>query len=104
MVAFAMAARLTRAEVDAIATLANLALDASEAELFARQLGDILAYVEQLKAVDTTGVPPTAHAGGDVAPERADQVRPSLDPADALANAPDRARRAALFKVPRAIG
>jgi aspartyl-tRNA(Asn)/glutamyl-tRNA(Gln) amidotransferase subunit C len=98
-----MPARLTDAQVDAIAVLANLALDASETELFARQLGDILEYVEQLKAVDTSGVPPTAHAAHGAA-ERADEVRPCLDPADALANAPDPARSAAFFKVPRAIG
>lgn len=104
MLAFAMLARLTREEVAAIAALANLDLDASEAELFTRQLGDILAYVDQLRQIDTTGVPPTADVASHGAPDRPDEVRPSLDPADALANAPDAARQAALFKVPRAIG
>ncbi len=99
-----MPARLTRAQVDAIAALANLELDSSEAELFTRQLGDILAYVDQLRQIDTTGVPPTAHVAAHGASDRADELHPSLDPADALANSPGAARRAGLFKVPRAIG
>jgi len=52
----------------------------------------------------TTDVPPTASVLTRHASDRADQVRPSLDPDEALANAPEPARGAALFKVPRVIG
>ena len=41
-----------------IARLARLELDDATLELLRRQLGDILGYVEQLDAVDTTGVEP----------------------------------------------
>jgi len=94
----------TRDDVAAIAALANLDLEPSELELFARQLGDVLSYVEELRQADTTGVPPTAAAAIRHAADRADEVRPSLDLQEALANAPDPAPGAGLFKVPRVIG
>ena len=99
-----MPAGFTHDEVAAIAALANLELDASEIELFARQLGDILAYADQVQQIDTTGVPPTASVVDRRATDRPDEVRPSLDRDDALANAPDAALEAGFFKVPRVIG
>jgi aspartyl-tRNA(Asn)/glutamyl-tRNA(Gln) amidotransferase subunit C len=99
-----MAAEFTREQVAAIATLANLELAPSELDLFAKQLGDILAYAEEVQRVDTTGVPPTASVVTRHASDRADEIAPSLDPDTALANAPDPAAGAGLFKVPRVIG
>ena len=52
----------------AIAALANLELDPSEIELFARQLGDILAYADEVQQIDTTGVPPTTSVVTDTRP------------------------------------
>lgn len=49
------------AEVAQIAQLARLAVEAPQAERYARDLSDILAFVEQLSAVDTEGVSPMAH-------------------------------------------
>ena len=99
-----MATGFTRAQVDAIAALANLELDPSETELFARQLAGILAYADAVQQIDTSGVPPTAHLEAPDAAERPDVVRPSLDREAALANAPDAAREAGLFRVPRVLG
>jgi len=99
-----MPAGFTRDQVAAIAVLANLELDSSETELFARQLGDILAYADEVQQIDTTGVPPTTSVVTRHAADRPDEVRPSLDRDEALANAPDAAREAGLFKVPRVIG
>jgi aspartyl-tRNA(Asn)/glutamyl-tRNA(Gln) amidotransferase subunit C len=98
-----MPAEFSRDEVTRIARLANLELDADEVELFARQLGDILTHAKELQQIDTTGVPPTAGIGGQAA-DRADEVRPCLDRQAALANAPDPALAAGLYKVPRVIG
>jgi aspartyl-tRNA(Asn)/glutamyl-tRNA(Gln) amidotransferase subunit C len=92
------------ADVAAIAALANLELGVDETALYARQLREILAYAEEIQQVDTTGVPPTAHVVVEYPVDRADQVRPSLDRRAALANAPDAAIEAGLFKVPRVIG
>ena len=99
-----MSDRLSRDEVERIAALASLELTPDEAETFTRQLADILAYAEQVQAIDTSGVPATAHVHARESLERADEVRESLPVADALANAPDGAPAAGLFRVPRVIG
>ena len=97
-------ASFSRGDVEAIAALAQLELDDAEIDLFGRQIAEILTYVEQLQRIDTTGVPPTASVASPYAADRDDVVRPSLDRAEAIANAPDAARQAGLFRVPRVIG
>ena len=99
-----MAAEFTREQVAAIAALAQLELEPDELDLFAKQLGDILAYAEEVQQVDTTGVPPTASVVMRHPSDRDDALAPSLDRDEALANAPDAAVDAGLFKVPRVIG
>src|SRR6185436_3711370 len=91
----------SRADVEAIAALAQLELDDAEIDLFGRQLAEILTYVEQLQRIDTAGVAPTASVVSAHAADRDDVVRPSLDRAEAMANAPDAARQVGLFRVPR---
>jgi len=52
-------------------------------------------------------VPPTATVGRTLEPDRVDEVRPSLDIEDTLANAPDGDHsqlHGGFFKVPRVIG
>jgi aspartyl-tRNA(Asn)/glutamyl-tRNA(Gln) amidotransferase subunit C len=98
-----MPVRLTKPDVRYIAELAHLDLTSDEEDLFARQLAEILAYAEQIGAVDTTGVAATSHVVSH-ATLRADEVRASLPRDEALANAPDPARSAGLFRVPRVIG
>jgi aspartyl-tRNA(Asn)/glutamyl-tRNA(Gln) amidotransferase subunit C len=98
-----MAAALTREDVLRIAELARLELTATEIDLFTAQLANILEYVEEIKAIDTTGVAHTSHAINRPI-EREDEPRPTLPRHEALANAPDAAPEAGLFKVPRVIG
>ena len=98
-----MSASLSRQDVLRIAELARLALTPDEIELFARQLGDILGYVEQIRSVDTSGVAPTAHVLTRPL-ERPDTPQPTLPRSEALAGAPEAAREAGLFKVPRVLG
>ena len=99
-----MGTGFSRAQVEAVAALANLELSDSEIELFARQLGEILDYATQVQKIDTTGVPPTASVVTRHSADRPDVVAGSLDRADALANAPEASQQAGLFKVPRVIG
>ena len=99
-----MASSLTIADVERIAALAHLELTEDEKALFTRQLADILHCAEQIQTLDTTGVPATAHVNTQGPSEREDEPRPSLAIADALANAPDGALEAGLFRVPRVIG
>jgi aspartyl-tRNA(Asn)/glutamyl-tRNA(Gln) amidotransferase subunit C len=98
-----MAAELTKADVERIAALAHLELTEEEKELFTTQLAGILHYAEQVQQVDTSGVEPMAHVGSERT-ERDDEPRPSLTIDEALANAPDGALDAGLFRVPRVIG
>ena len=96
---------LTIADVERVAALAQLELTDEEKELFTKQLADILGYAEQVQAIDTSGVPATAHVlHAAQRREREDVPRPSLPVEDALANAPDADREAGLFRVPRVIG
>src|SRR3979409_301641 len=96
-----------REQVAAVAAPTTLELDPAEVDLFARQLADILAYADEVQQVDTTGVAPTSHVASGLGSNRADDVAPSLDAADALANAPDARRADAgsgfFFRVPRVI-
>lgn len=94
----------SRAQVESIARLASLELADAELDLFARQLDEILAYVDELQAVDTEGIPPTASVLTQYPADRPDAVAASLEPAEALANAPDAVADAGLFRVPRIIG
>ena len=104
MLAFAMPATFSRSQIEAIASLAHLRLDEEEIELYARQLGDILEYANQVQNIDTAGVPPTASIVARHGSDRPDSVVPSLDRTAALANAPDASLETGLFKVPRVIG
>jgi aspartyl-tRNA(Asn)/glutamyl-tRNA(Gln) amidotransferase subunit C len=95
---------LSDRDVVRIAELARLALTEDERRHLGRQLAEILTYVEQVGAIDTTGVEPTSHVQLETSTLRPDEPRPSLPRADALANAPDAARAAGLFRVPKVIG
>ena len=94
---------LSQQDVKRIADLARLALTSEELALFTQQLSDILVYVEQIQSLDTSGVPPTSHVLNRPV-DRADELAPTLPRAEALANAPDAAPEAGLFKVPRVMG
>jgi aspartyl-tRNA(Asn)/glutamyl-tRNA(Gln) amidotransferase subunit C len=98
-----MSTDLSTADVERVAALAQIELTAEEKQLFTRQLADILHYAEQIQSLDTTGVPATAHVNA-TQHERDDVLEPCLPTADALAAAPDAARDAGLFRVPRVIG
>ena len=99
-----MPSGFTREQVAAVAALANLELDPAEVDLFARQLGDILAYADEVLQVDTTGVAPTASIVTRHPSDRPDEVRAMLDRDEVLATAPDPALDAGFFKVPRVLG
>lgn len=71
-----------------LAKLARLDLSPEERALFAPQLDRVLKYVELLQSVDITGVEPLFHAVPLADVMRDDTPLPSLDPAIALANAP----------------
>lgn len=64
-----------------IAHLGRLELTDAEVQLFTPQLGQILAYVEQLQTVDVEGVEPLSCPIALETPFREDEARPSpVDP------------------------
>ncbi|MEM9399388.1 MAG: Asp-tRNA(Asn)/Glu-tRNA(Gln) amidotransferase subunit GatC [Verrucomicrobiota bacterium] len=76
-------------DVSYVADLARIELTEKEKELFQKQLGDVLDYVEQLQKIDTSSVADSALAPDFKANTlRADTITDSLSVDDALLNAP----------------
>lgn len=109
-----MAAGVSMEEVERVAELANLDLEADEKPRMQRDLNAILGYVAQLNALDTSGVEPMAQIGellserqaaaadaGDGAQLRVDKLRPSLDRAVVMEESPE--TDGAFFKTPKVI-
>lgn len=88
-------------DVNYVAHLARLELSAAEQQKLAGQLARILEHVEQLKKLDVTNVPPTAHAIPMSNVFRKDEAHPSGDNAKYLKNAPQAAR--GLFIMPKIV-
>lgn len=95
-------AGLTRADVEHVAHLARLGLTEAELARLEGQLNQILDRYASLAALDTDAIAPTAQTIELENILREDVARPSLDPADALANAP--AREGDFFVVPAILG
>lgn len=93
---------ITREEVAHLARLARLELGADELDRIAGQLDAILGAVAQIAEVATEEIPPTSHAVPLVNVLRADEIRPSLTPEQALSGAP--AAEDDRFRVPRILG
>jgi aspartyl-tRNA(Asn)/glutamyl-tRNA(Gln) amidotransferase subunit C len=92
---------INRQEVEHVAKLARLEITDAEKDAFSQQLSDILAYMEQLKMVDTAGVEPPATVLEQTNVFREDTIRPSLPVEKAIANAPE--AEAGHFRVPAII-
>ena len=95
-------ARVSRADVEHVATLSRLALTDDEIEQLIGELGAILDYAVEVSALDTADVPPTAHPLPLVNVFRPDDPRPGLDRDEVLAEAP--AAEDGQFRVPRILG
>lgn len=92
---------LKLADIHRIARLARIEITDAQAQEAAKQLSDILAMIEQIARVDTTGVLPMSHPLDGVARMRPDDVTDLPDRQQNMANAP--AQRDGLFLVPRVV-
>jgi aspartyl-tRNA(Asn)/glutamyl-tRNA(Gln) amidotransferase subunit C len=90
---------ISKEQVAHVAKLARLAFTDDELERFSDQLTKILAYADQVSALATDDVPPTAHALPLKNILRDDVVTPSLSQEKALSTAPEVEQDR--FKVPR---
>ncbi|MBC7929450.1 MAG: Asp-tRNA(Asn)/Glu-tRNA(Gln) amidotransferase subunit GatC [Rubrivivax sp.] len=96
---------ITESDIEKIAALAHLEITDEELRTLAPQIASIVAYVEQLKELDTSNVEP---ATGGLTPEgastratREDHARPSLGQQLALDQAPEPSH--GHFRVPKVI-
>ena len=89
-------------DVEHVAALAKLSFTAEEKRRLALELSDILHYMEQLNALDTSHVEPLSHVIETGNVFRADDIRQGLDRDEALKNAPAKSEK--FFRVPRVIG
>lgn len=88
-------------EVRYIASLARLRFTDEEEKRLARQLSDVLDYVEKLDELDTIGVPPMSHVLDLLNVLRDDEVEQRISREDALKNAPG--ADDSYFRVPKVI-
>ena len=93
---------ITREEVAHLARLSRLELKAEELDHFAEQLTAIVDAVARVSEIAAEDVPPTSHPLPLTNVMRADVVRPSLTPAEALSGAP--AAEEQRFRVPQILG
>jgi aspartyl-tRNA(Asn)/glutamyl-tRNA(Gln) amidotransferase subunit C len=93
---------ISREEVEKVSLLARLLLSEEDLDRMTTQMGGILQYMELLGEVDTDQIAPMAHAVEVADVFREDQVRPSLDRAEALGNAPERDEEC--YRVPAVLG
>lgn len=89
-------------DVKKVAKLAKLEFRPEEMELIARQLDEIVGYVEKLNELDTSSVEPTSHVLDLKNVFREDTVFDWITPEEALMNAPVRNQQ--YFSVPKVIG
>lgn len=79
---------IDRPAVDHVARLARLALSEDERTRMQSELTAILEHVEMIQGLELDGIEPTSHAIPLRNVTRPDDVKPSLAPEVALANAP----------------
>ena len=93
---------ITREEVHNLAHLARLSLSGDEEARVAEELSTLLDYVDQLRSLDTSAVPPMTHVLDVYNVTRDDEPVQRISHEEALKPAPD--ADADHFRVPKVIG
>ena len=90
---------ITIKDVEHVAKLARLELTDAEKELYTKQLGDVLKYVDQMNEVDTSDVKPMTQVIDFVNVMREDKVVYEQTKEQLMANGPEEEN--GFFKVPK---
>lgn len=90
---------ITVKDVEHVAKLARLELTEEEKELYTKQLGDVLKYVDQMNEIDTSNVKPMTQVIDFVNVMREDKVEYEHTKEELMANAPEEEN--GFFKVPK---
>jgi aspartyl-tRNA(Asn)/glutamyl-tRNA(Gln) amidotransferase subunit C len=93
---------VTIQDVEHVAELARLSFSPAEKARLTEQLNSVLAYMEQLNRLDTTGVEPLAQVVPLENALRDDVRTPGVAREEALRNAPARTEK--FFTVPKVLG
>lgn len=92
---------IQKSDIEKIARLARISVNEGEVDELTRRLGNILALVDQLKSVDTSGIAPMANPHDASQRLRADAVSETNQRAAFQAIAPQ--TEAGLYLVPKVI-
>jgi aspartyl-tRNA(Asn)/glutamyl-tRNA(Gln) amidotransferase subunit C len=87
--------------IDELANLSRLEFNPQEKIEIRKDLEKMIRFVEKLNEMDTTGVPPLLHMSANLNILRNDEVKGSVERAEALRNAPQQDGR--FFLVPKVI-
>jgi aspartyl-tRNA(Asn)/glutamyl-tRNA(Gln) amidotransferase subunit C len=87
--------------VNHLAHLSRLNVTPEKMDKLVQDMQDLVGFVAQLNALDTTGIKPLMHMGQAYNVLRQDQVKGSITNQEALSNAPEAG--APYFKVPKVI-
>ena len=82
-----------------VAKLGRLELTEEEKELYTKQLGDVLKYVDQMNEVDTSDVKPMTQVIAFVNVMREDEPHQEISKEALMSNAPEEEN--GFFKVPK---
>ena len=93
--------KIDKTTLDKLANLAKLEFSQEESEEMIQELNLVLEWVEKLKGIDTENVEPLSNMSQEINRLREDEAGPSLDPQNALQNAPE--MESGFFKVPKVI-
>lgn len=92
---------VTEQMVNKLAHLARLSFNDTEKKAVQQDLQSMIAFVEKLQELNTTGVKPLLHMGNNTNVLRSDVVKGSVTREEALLNAPLKDEQ--FFKVPKVI-
>ncbi|PIU42022.1 MAG: Asp-tRNA(Asn)/Glu-tRNA(Gln) amidotransferase GatCAB subunit C [Candidatus Omnitrophica bacterium CG07_land_8_20_14_0_80_42_15] len=92
---------IKKEDIEYVAYLSRLKIPPEQIGRFTSRLSNILSYIDKLKNVDIKDTLPTSHPLSLKNVFRKDEVRKSLNAADALKIAPE--VKDAFFKVPKVI-
>lgn len=93
--------KIEKETLDKLAHLARLEYDEKDSHKMLADLNNIVAFVEKLKELDTTGVEPLTTMSHEINALREDEVKGQLPKAEALLNAPK--KDADFFRVPKVL-
>lgn len=87
--------------IDHLAGLSKLSFNEAEKAELKTDLQKMIAFIEKLQELDTTGIEPLTHMGASLNAMREDEVKGMVSREEALLNAPVKDKR--FFKVPKVI-